>query len=47
MYARSFIPGGVLLTPLREMPQRFHTGAYSLLTTGEQPPGCRGIGAMP
>jgi hypothetical protein len=47
MYERSFIPGGVLLTPLREMAERFHTGAYSTLTTGEQPPGSRGIGATP
>ena len=34
MYARSFIPGGVLLTPLREMPERFHHGAYSKVPCG-------------
>ena len=34
MYARHFIPGGVLLEPLREMPERFHDGAYSKVTCG-------------
>lgn len=38
MYARQFVPGGILLIPLREMPERRHDGAYSLL---------RGIGAKP
>lgn len=38
MYTRKFIPGGILLDQLREMPERFHTGAYS---------GYRGIGATP
>lgn len=36
MYARKFIPGGILLEQLREMPERQHDGAYSLY---------RGIGA--
>ena len=31
MYSRHFIPGGVLLEPLRGMPERFHSGAYSKL----------------
>ena len=31
MYSRQFIPGGVLLEPLRDMPERFHHGAYSTL----------------
>ena len=29
MYSRLFVPGGVLLVPLRAMPDRFHHGAYS------------------
>jgi hypothetical protein len=29
MYMRRFIPGGILLFPLRDMPDRFHDGAYS------------------
>ena len=29
MYRRQFIPGGILLHPLRDMPDRFHDGAYS------------------
>ena len=29
MYSRLFVPGGVLLVPLRAMPERFHQGAYS------------------
>ena len=31
MYSRHFIPGGVLLEPLRGMPERFHVGAYSTM----------------
>jgi hypothetical protein len=38
MYARKFIPGGILLQQLRDMPERLHDGAYSLY---------RGIGAKP
>lgn len=34
MYSRQFIPGGVLLEPLRDMPERFHHGAYSRFTCG-------------
>lgn len=29
MYSRRFIPGGMILTRLRDMPERFHDGAYS------------------
>lgn len=31
MYSRLFVSGGVLLVPLRAMPDRFHQGAYSML----------------
>jgi hypothetical protein len=29
LYRREFIPGGLLLHPLREVPVRWHDGAYS------------------
>ena len=29
MYLRKFIPGGIILEPLREISERFHDGAYS------------------
>ena len=31
MYARRFVPGGMVLTPLRAIPERWHDGAYSAL----------------
>ena len=37
MYARSFTPGGIILTPLRELPPRWHDGAYS---TWPKPASC-------
>jgi hypothetical protein len=43
MYSRKFIPGGVLLEPLRPMPARFHHGAYSTL---ELVSGYRGFALM-
>ena len=29
MYRRHFVPGGIVLLPVRVMPERFHAGAYS------------------
>jgi hypothetical protein len=28
MYARRFVPGGMVITPLRPVPERWHDGAY-------------------
>lgn len=36
MYSRLFVPGGVLLVPLRDMPERFHSGAYSRIDTAKR-----------
>ena len=38
MYLRKFIPGGMILTPLRQVPERFHDGAYCSLANAQ---GCR------